>query len=218
MSITPQDIQDQEFHVRFRGFDMAEVDGFLEEVAAELQQLLLEKRHLSERLQELEKNNEEYIRQEQTFKNAIIAAQKVADEMEAKSRREAEDLVAAARLEADEIVKKAEAERGVLAEEVANLKQLAARTGDALRQTLREYMQKLDDDFPPAAVTGRIIRKTPAEATPPPIEDDSDSLFQKIDFEDLEDSGPRLAFNDSLPPERGPAVNLDDEDCDQENT
>jgi len=36
MEITPQDIIDKEFRVKFRGFDMAEVDTFLEEVAENL--------------------------------------------------------------------------------------------------------------------------------------------------------------------------------------
>ena len=35
MKITPQDIIDREFKVKFRGFDMTEVDTFLEEVADE---------------------------------------------------------------------------------------------------------------------------------------------------------------------------------------
>ena len=36
IKITPQDIIDKEFRVKFRGFDMAEVDSFLEEVAENL--------------------------------------------------------------------------------------------------------------------------------------------------------------------------------------
>ena len=31
--LTPENIQNQQFHVRFRGFDVDEVDAFLEKVA-----------------------------------------------------------------------------------------------------------------------------------------------------------------------------------------
>ena len=33
MSLTPQDIQQQKFKTKFRGYDVNEVDGFLAEVA-----------------------------------------------------------------------------------------------------------------------------------------------------------------------------------------
>ncbi|MCF6289798.1 MAG: DivIVA domain-containing protein [Desulfobacterales bacterium] len=54
MAITPEDIQHQEFQVRLRGFDMDEVDTFLEQVAEELYALLRENDQLRERIRELE--------------------------------------------------------------------------------------------------------------------------------------------------------------------
>jgi len=58
MKITPQDIIDREFRVKFRGFDMAEVDTFLEEVAESLFKLNEENILLNEKIlglqQELE--------------------------------------------------------------------------------------------------------------------------------------------------------------------
>jgi DivIVA domain-containing protein len=57
MNITPQDILEQEFHVRFRGFDMAEVDAFLEKVAEGFSKILEENRLLSEQAAELQKTS-----------------------------------------------------------------------------------------------------------------------------------------------------------------
>ena len=58
MKISPQDIIDREFRVKFRGFDMAEVDAFLEEVAENLFRLSEENTQLHEKVaamqQELE--------------------------------------------------------------------------------------------------------------------------------------------------------------------
>ena len=42
MKITPLDIQQQQFRVRFRGFDMVEVDNFLDLLANEFEELLKE--------------------------------------------------------------------------------------------------------------------------------------------------------------------------------
>ncbi|MBW2467074.1 MAG: DivIVA domain-containing protein [Deltaproteobacteria bacterium] len=54
MKITPQDIIDKEFKVKFRGFDMAEVDAFLNEVAEIFFKLSEENTLLNERIAALE--------------------------------------------------------------------------------------------------------------------------------------------------------------------
>ena len=58
MKITPQDIIDKEFRVKFRGFDMAEVDVFLEEVAENLFRLSEENTLLNEQVTALRQDLE----------------------------------------------------------------------------------------------------------------------------------------------------------------
>ena len=58
MKITPQDIIDREFRVKFRGFDMAEVDTFLEEVAESLFKLNEENILLNEKILALQQELE----------------------------------------------------------------------------------------------------------------------------------------------------------------
>ena len=58
MKITPQDIIDKEFRVKFRGFDMAEVDSFLEEVAENLFKLTEENTVLNEKILALQQDLE----------------------------------------------------------------------------------------------------------------------------------------------------------------
>ena len=56
MEITPQDIIDKEFRVKFRGFDMAEVDTFLEEVAENFFKLTEENTLLHEKIASLRRD------------------------------------------------------------------------------------------------------------------------------------------------------------------
>jgi len=58
MKITPQDIIDKEFKVKFRGFDMAEVDTFLEEVAEKFFKLMEENTLLHEKVLALQRDLE----------------------------------------------------------------------------------------------------------------------------------------------------------------
>ena len=94
MSITPQDILEQEFHVRFRGFDMAEVDAFLEMVAEHFSMLFDENRQLSEQLQALQQAQVEQqapavdSRLEENLKEAIVSVREVASELKSSGRQE----------------------------------------------------------------------------------------------------------------------------------
>jgi len=56
MKITPQDIIDKEFRVKFRGFDIVEVDTFLEEVAEIFFKLNEENTRLNEKVLTLQEN------------------------------------------------------------------------------------------------------------------------------------------------------------------
>lgn len=58
MKISPQDIIDKEFRVKFRGFDMAEVDAFLEEVAESFFKLTEENTQLHEKVLALQRELE----------------------------------------------------------------------------------------------------------------------------------------------------------------
>jgi len=53
MILTAQDIQSQQFHVRFRGFDVEEVDDFLEKIATAFQTVSEENHKLKDRLESL---------------------------------------------------------------------------------------------------------------------------------------------------------------------
>ena len=48
MRITPLDIQQKQFATRLRGFDMEEVDSFLELIREEMEELLRENANLRE--------------------------------------------------------------------------------------------------------------------------------------------------------------------------
>ena len=81
MSITPQDILEQEFRVRFRGFDMAEVDTFLEKVAESYFKLDEENKNLSEQVEALQKSHATPGSQDTNLQEVIASVQQVAREI-----------------------------------------------------------------------------------------------------------------------------------------
>lgn len=146
MILTAQDIQSQQFHVRFRGFDVEEVDSFLEKIAAAFQAVSEENQQLKGRLETLEQELATYHNQQKSFQNAIIAAQNVADGMKAKSREEAEEIVTEAQEEARLRREDAEREMAELKRKIDHLKSLREQAHEDMRQQLKSYLHMLETE------------------------------------------------------------------------
>ena len=84
MTITPIEIQQQQFRVRFRGFDIQEVDDFLNSLADEFEILIKDYERFDVEVKRLTKENEEFRKREGTFKKALVNSQKVMEQMKRK--------------------------------------------------------------------------------------------------------------------------------------
>ncbi|MFA6497846.1 MAG: DivIVA domain-containing protein [Desulfurivibrionaceae bacterium] len=146
MILSAQDIQSQQFHVRFRGFDVEEVDDFLEKIAAAYQAVSEENQKLKGRLETMEKDLATYQNQQKSFQSAIIAAQNVADGMKEKSREEAEAIVTEAKEEARLRREDADHEIAELKRKIDDLKSLREQARNDLRQQLKSYLHMLDTE------------------------------------------------------------------------
>ena len=175
MTLTPQDIQTQQFHVRFRGFDVDEVDSFLEKIAEELLALQEENKVLTAKVEDLSKEVVTYHTQEKTFQNAILSAQNIAEEMKEKSRQESEVMLAKALEDSKQIREEANDEIEQLKKEIDNLRELKSQVKDDLRQFLQGYMDRMEQE--PEMV---------AESSAQPAAEDEElsDLYQKIDLPD----------------------------------
>ncbi|MDA8163427.1 MAG: DivIVA domain-containing protein [Desulfobacteraceae bacterium] len=166
MTMTPQDIQSQQFHVRFRGFDVEEVDAFLERVAEELLVLIEENKQLAEQVEGLKKEIDSYHHHEKAFQSAIISAQQIAEEMKTKSRRAAEEITAAAREEARKLREEANREIAGLEAEIHRLKEVKRQAGQELRQLLQEYLDRLEEGEEMPAQAPKRAQPQPPESAP----------------------------------------------------
>lgn len=147
--MTAQEIQAQQFHVRFRGFDVEEVDQFLERLSGTVQQLSDENSRLQESLDNADQKLRSYEKQEKAFQKAIVAAQGIVDEMREKSQREAETLLAQAKAEAASLEESARLEVSDLEKEVDRLKAMRGGLRTELRTVLEGCLAQLDQEGVP---------------------------------------------------------------------
>ena len=172
--ITAQDIREKSFEKAvFGGYDMAMVDEFMEEVAADLTLLQKENGVLKSKMKVLVDKVDEYRGNEEALRNAVYSAQKLGSSIEQDARakasaalgeaqEQAEAILSGARSQAEAIVGDAreEAERltadahgRVKAEEVRleEAKRVSAEFIDRMDQLCRrelEFLQRVGDmDF-----------------------------------------------------------------------
>ena len=122
MKMTPLDIQQQQFKTRFRGFDLREVDTFLEQTAGAFETLQRENEDYQEEIRRLELEIQGYKKREETFKRALLNSQKVLDQMKENARKSAELIIAEAEVKAEKILNKSHNRLAQLHEDIAELK------------------------------------------------------------------------------------------------
>ncbi|MCM1149552.1 MAG: DivIVA domain-containing protein [Butyricicoccus sp.] len=134
--ITPQDIREKSFEKAvFGGYDMNEVDDFLEQLAVELTALQKENGVLKAKMKVLVDKIEEYRGSEKDMHEAILSAQKMGSMIEKESREKGDRILGEAMTEAERVRRQAR-------EEVENEK---TRLAEAKRSSVEfiDSMNKL---------------------------------------------------------------------------
>ncbi|MBE0596736.1 MAG: DivIVA domain-containing protein [Desulfuromonadales bacterium] len=146
MSITPIDIQQQQFRTRPLGYEKSAVDRFLELVADELENLHRQNQELKETLARTRAALEEMRGRELTLKETLLTTQRVTDELKANARREAELLLEGAQLQAAKIVRDAEERRIQLINEIQEVKRQKISFETGVRAMVESHLRLLDMD------------------------------------------------------------------------
>jgi len=155
MKITPLDIQQQQFTVRFRGFDIQEVDSFLETVAQELEEQIKKNNELREELERKEARIWEYQNMEKTLKETLMIAQATSEEMKKNSLQAAESLkanaekdaaitISRAREQAEKIISESNAQLAKIQAEIRDLRRRKIILEQELRSLLETQLKLLE--------------------------------------------------------------------------
>ena len=148
MRITPMDIREQQFTVKmFRGFDVQEVDMFLEDLAEDYETLLKENQLLKEQLQAMEERARGVEERERVLQETLVTTQRVTEEMKESARREAALLVREAELRGEKTVQAAQTSEAAIQAQVTALKRMRRQLAEGLRTTLEMYQRLLDEEL-----------------------------------------------------------------------
>ncbi len=146
MRITPLDIQQKQFPIRFRGFDVEEVYAFLEIVREEMENLLRENASLKEQIQRLESQLKEFRDMESTLRETLMTAQQMVEEYKNNARKQAELILKEAELKAEQMMRDAQEKVIKIHEDIMDLKGIRQHIKEELRRLLESHMRMLEFD------------------------------------------------------------------------
>ena len=223
--LTPQEVSERAFpKASFGGYNMGQVDEFLDLLTADYTALYNENAVLKNKMKVLVEKVEEYRSTEEAMRKALMTAQRMADEMvqEAEKKRDAilQEAEEAAKSKTENIRKEIEAEqfrltsaqsataayiarvRALHEKELSYLDQLYELAPDAAPavDTVEEAVSEIDDNVQ------RLLAQAMADAT-------AENIKAKVADEPVEDLSDTAEFpvveESSAAPEEKPAEDLD---------
>ena len=160
MKFTPLDIQRREFEKGFRGLDEGEVRAFLQEIAAEWEELQLENSKLRTEILDLREHLKGYQDQDRIFRETLLNAQRTKEEILDQVNREKALILREADFKADELMREAAAKAGELENRIRSLKLERVRflqdMDSLLARTRRFLQEEAPEVFPPAEATRKL--------------------------------------------------------------
>lgn len=166
MKLTPLDIQQMVFKVRFRGYDTHEVQRFLEDVALTVEGLNRENQAVKERLAQAEEQLVGLKKAEATLTHTLISTQALADELKHAAQRDAELIMKEAEMKASALLHEAREELASTQREILEIGKQRMIAIERLRSTLRTFERMLeieeeDRDQAGPDETARIVGGSP---------------------------------------------------------
>lgn len=144
MRLTPVEIRQHRFHSRFRGFDRAEVEAFLEAVVSDFEEVVRENAQLRREAERLAREVDAHRSREHAIQATLTTAQQLVDELKQTAAKEAEVTVSEARVHAEKLVGEAQERRASVEREITELRFLRGRAEADLRRILESYLELVD--------------------------------------------------------------------------
>lgn len=146
MKLSPLDIYNKEFKKATFGYNVNQVDEFLEEVGLAFERLLKEVNALQDENERMKERLATYEEMEEKFERMLAAVQKTAREQTEQARKEAEVIIQKAEIKAEQIMKetkrKLQEEYKVLQELKGNKDLFKIR----FRTLLESHLKMLEED------------------------------------------------------------------------
>jgi cell division initiation protein len=144
MKVTPLEIRQQQFPLRFRGLDPAEVDKFLELVASDMEDLIRENARLRDGLTKKDQDLQRMQQGEDELKKALMAIQQIREDWIGRAEKQAEQVLMESELKAKQLQVEAERRLESLQHDLQELARRRHQLVSEIRHILEEHLRVLE--------------------------------------------------------------------------
>lgn len=144
MSISKIDLLNKKFSKSLLGYDKAEVEELLLEVAETVGVLAEEKKALARRVRRLETSVEEYRQREETLRDTLMSTQRMVEDIRVNAEKEASNVLEDARVKAEGMVQQAHNRVAQVHEEINVVKRQRIQFELELRGVIETHLGLLD--------------------------------------------------------------------------
>lgn len=131
--LTPLDIENKRFSKTLKGYNVDEVDDFLDQLTIDYEKIYKENLELKDQIEENKKDLEHYRNVERTLQNTLVMAQTTA-----------EDIKSNAQSRADQIIRDAQSEAKRATEEIAKEEFDIRKRTEELKRQFGVYKAKME--------------------------------------------------------------------------
>lgn len=143
MAITAVDIKDKTFTTKFRGYNVEEVDEFLDILVDDFEELVRKNREQADRIKSLEEKILYFDDMKESLTQSVILAQETAEKVKSSALIESENMLNKANYESTRLVDEAKLKANeILRDATDEAKRIAVETEDLKRQS-RVFHQRL---------------------------------------------------------------------------
>lgn len=138
------DLLSHRFSRTFRGYSPREVDDFIQQTVDTIARMSEERLRLMKKLQRLEKQLIAYAEKENSLQKALVASQKVTEEIKLQAQKEAMLIIEAAQTKAERIANQAQVRLAQVEDEIARAQTVKRQFEITIRSTVDSHLKLLE--------------------------------------------------------------------------
>lgn len=146
VALSPLDIHNKEFARGWKGYDVDEVNKFLDQVMKDYEIVIRERDELYQKAKELQERLGHFTNIEETLNKSILVAQETAEDIKGSAQKEAKLIMKEAEKNADRIVNESLSKARKISLDVEELKKQAKVFRSRMRMLVQAQLEMLGTD------------------------------------------------------------------------
>lgn len=144
--LAPSEIDNMRFSKTLKGYNVDEVDDFLDQLTADYEKLYKENAEYKDKVEQMEKELAQYKQMEHTLQNTLVVAQTAAGDIKNTAQKQAEQIIRDAQTEARRSVDELNKQEYEVTKKIEEMKKSFEVTKAKMEALLIAQLEMIQDD------------------------------------------------------------------------